>query len=144
LLWVIDGQESESEVGFSIPPESRPMRNELFYFKIFQNFDRTLLQVIGASSSNLRLVFLLPFRKERVLQFKNVAMFVVSIQSETSCFILRLSALLMKLCLRLSGAWNPNPNSDFSFELPIGYKPPHQKSGFSFFEDFGPFDETLL
>jgi hypothetical protein len=47
LIEVIEDQESESEVGFSIRAfhwlESRPIKNELFYFKVFQTFNRSLV-----------------------------------------------------------------------------------------------------
>ena len=49
------GSGSYSEVRFYIRPShwlrSQPIRNELFYLKVFQHFDETLLQVIESQDS---------------------------------------------------------------------------------------------
>jgi hypothetical protein len=127
LLEVIGGQESESEVRFSIRPphwlECRPIRNELFYIRSFQSFDRTLLEVIGGQEtiSEVGLWTPLetwPIRNER--------------------FYCEIFEVLIKLYYKLSENRSQNRRLDFGSTLefrPISNELFYQKA-------FGRFDET--
>ncbi len=46
---------------------SKPIRNELFYFKTFQSFDQTLLQVIGGQECESEVGFSIPPVKQLVM-----------------------------------------------------------------------------
>ena len=74
----------------------------LAYFRVFRNSDVTFLQVIDGQDSESEVVFFWPAFHWRK-----------SGQSKTSFFILRLLAVLIELCYRLSRALNPNPQPIF-------------------------------
>jgi hypothetical protein len=86
--------------------ETRPIKNELFYFSSFQCSDETFPEVIDAQESESEVRFSLWFPIGQKLD-----------QSEISYSIFRLFGVPMKFCYRLSMSRNPNPMSNYSSEF---------------------------
>ncbi len=88
--------------------ETRPIKNELFYFSSFQCSDETLSEVIDAQESESEVRFTLRVSIGQKLD-----------QSAMSFSTFHLFNVLMKLYHRLSMPRNPNLKSDFLCEFPL-------------------------
>ena len=88
--------------------EIGPIKNELFYFKTFGRFYRTLPEVVDGPESESAAHFFWPR-----FHWPGTG------QSEMSFSILRLLAVLIELSYRLPMSLNPNPKPIFLAEISL-------------------------